>query len=112
MKRICCYAGAWLIAAASLAIAQSRLPTYPGYEQYQKASAAIRAQPLFKSGALTVTWSDDSKGFDYEWNGKSYHYDLAARQPTEMASSGPSQGGRDAAARFAGAGAFGRGRGQ
>src|SRR5262245_23417479 len=100
MKRLFCSAGAWLITAASLALAQSRLPTYPGYEQHQKTSAAIRAQQPFKSGALTVTWSDDSKGFDYDWNGKSYHYDLAARQATEAASSGQSQGGRGAAARF------------
>jgi dipeptidyl-peptidase-4 len=114
MKRIHCLASLWLIAAANLVLAQSRLPTYPGYEQYQKMSAALRGQQPFKSGALTVTWSDDSKGFDYQWDGKSYHYDLAGRQAGEVASSGgPSEGGRGAAARFAGAGAFGRGgRGQ
>src|SRR6516162_7568008 len=114
MKRICCIAAAWLIAGANLAPAQSRLPTYPGYEQYQKMSAALRAGQPFKSGALTVTWSDDSKGIDYQWGGKSYHYDLAGRQATEVESpSGPAEGGRGAAARFAGAGAFGRGgRGQ
>jgi len=77
MRRICCLVGIWLIAAADLALAQSRLPTYPGYEQYQKTSAALRGQQPFKSGALTVTWSDDSKGFDYQWDGTSYHYDLA-----------------------------------
>src|SRR5262249_29154686 len=98
---------AWVVLASDVALAQSRLPTYPGYEQYQKTSEAIRAKAPFKSGALSVTWTDDGKGFDYESDGKSRHYDIATGQTTERADSSTAQASDSSAPA-----ARGRGRGQ
>lgn len=75
--------------------AQNRLPEYPGYAQYQKMSGEIRN--AVKLGSLSVTWKDGGKSFDYQWNGKIYHYDIAARKATEDAAAPPQtppQGGR------------------
>src|SRR5262245_21972738 len=100
-----------LATVADPAIAQSRLPGYPGYAQYQKMTAATRGGPAYKSGAVTVTWTDGGKGFDYQWNGKSYHFDIAANQAQELAKSErsaddvPAAGGRGQ-----GRGGAGRGR--
>jgi dipeptidyl-peptidase-4 len=69
-----------LLVALSVTIAgQDRLKTMPGYEQYQKMSPQIQAG-VVKSGALSVTWKDDAKAFEYARDGKRYSYDLATRQ--------------------------------
>src|SRR5439155_19495551 len=60
--------------------AQDRLKTMPGYEQYQKMSGQTKG--AVKSGAVDATWSEDSKGFDYEFDSKAYHYDIAAGKAT------------------------------
>src|SRR5262245_42577624 len=84
------------------AIAQSRLPGYPGYTQYQKMTAATRGGQPYKSGAVNVTWTDGGKAFDYQWDGKSYHFDIAANQAQEVAKperpadDAPAAGGRGA----------------
>ena len=38
----------------------------PGYDQYQKMSPHIFGS--VKSGALTATWKDDGKAFEYSWS--------------------------------------------
>jgi dipeptidyl-peptidase-4 len=57
-------------------LAQDRLKSMPGYDQYQKMKGQIAGS--VKMGALTVTWRDGGKAFDYRKDGKSYRYDLAA----------------------------------
>ena len=66
---------------AAVTSAQDRLPQYPGYAQYQKMSGEIRG--AIKMGSLSVTWKDGGQSFDYQWDGKSYHYDIASRKATE-----------------------------
>ncbi len=94
-----------LLVALSITIAgQDRLKTMPGYEQYQKIAPQIQAN-VVRSGALSVTWKDDSKGFEYAKDGKRYSYDLAARQaivvgdaPEAPAGRGRGRGGMPPAA--------------
>ncbi len=66
-------------------LAQDRVKTMPGYEQYEKMSSQIRN--AFRSGALAVTWKDDGRSFEYVQDGKLYRYDVARRAATEL---GPS----------------------
>jgi dipeptidyl-peptidase-4 len=61
--------------------AQDRLKTMPGYEQFVKMSKEM--QGAVKTGALSVTWTDGGKAFDYTKDGKTYRYDVATKQTTE-----------------------------
>ena len=70
--------------------AQDRLKSMPGYAQYQKVSPQITG--AVKSGAVTVTWSDDGRTFEYAFDGKRYRYDVAARQATAIGSAPESAG--------------------
>ncbi|MFC2118038.1 DPP IV N-terminal domain-containing protein, partial [Bacteroidota bacterium] len=54
--------------------AQDRLPNMPGYDQYQEMSPKIRSSVIM--GSVRVTWAEDGKSFDYNFNGKKYHYDI------------------------------------
>ena len=67
--------------AAGLSMAQDRLKTYPGYEQFQKMSKEL--QGAVKSGALQVKWADDGKSFTYNRDGKTWKYDVAAKKAAE-----------------------------
>jgi dipeptidyl-peptidase-4 len=63
-------------------LAQDRLKNMPGYDQYQKMSGQIPGS--IKSGALTVTWKDGGKAFEYRKDGKLYRYDIAERKAVEI----------------------------
>ncbi len=54
----------------------------PGYEHYQRVSHEMTN--AVKLGILTVTWTNEGKAFDYQKDGKRYHYDIAARTATEL----------------------------
>lgn len=69
------------VASAPLA-AQDRLPGMPGYDRYEEMRPLISSS--FTSGALRVTWADDGASFDYNWDGKSWRYDLAAGTATDQ----------------------------
>ena len=74
---------AGLLACSPISVrAQQRLKTMPGYEQFQKMREVIPGS--VKMGALSVTWTDDGTGFDYQKDGKRYHYDIATRGATEQ----------------------------
>jgi dipeptidyl-peptidase-4 len=66
------------------ALGQDRLKSMPGYERYQKMSREITN--AFKSGALSVTWKDGGRAFEYEQDGRRYRYDLAEKKATELES--------------------------
>jgi dipeptidyl-peptidase 4 len=61
--------------------AQDRLKDMPGYAQYQKMSPLMRNS--VKLGSLQVNWKDDSKTFDYQWDGKTYSFDVKKLKATE-----------------------------
>ncbi|HYM23064.1 MAG TPA: DPP IV N-terminal domain-containing protein [Vicinamibacterales bacterium] len=70
--------------AAGLTItlrAQDRLKTMPGYAEYQRLALAIPT--AIKSGAISPTWSADSKSFDYTRDGKVFRYTVASRSTLE-----------------------------
>ena len=78
----------WSFLAATLALgpmrgaAQDRLKTMPGYQRYQRLSRELTN--AVKLGALSVTWRDEGKAFEYQKEGRRYRYDIAARQATEI----------------------------
>ena len=46
-----------------------------------------------------MTWTDEGKGFNYQWDGKSYHFDIAAGKAAETgAAAQPADGGNAVAA--------------
>jgi dipeptidyl-peptidase-4 len=70
--------------------AQSRLPTMPGYEQYQRVSAESR--DAVKSGAIGVSWKDATT-FEYARDGKLYRYDVKTKSASEIGAA-PEPAGR------------------
>jgi len=67
---------------ASPALAQDRIRTMPGYEQYQRMRGQM--QGAVRSGALRVTWADDSRTFEYVLNGQRYRYDVREGKATQI----------------------------
>lgn len=67
--------------------AQERLKSLPGYERHERITRA--RTNVFKSGALTVTWKDDSQTFEYQHEGRRYRYDIASRQTTLLPQDSP-----------------------
>jgi dipeptidyl-peptidase-4 len=78
--------------------AQDRLPSMPGYPQFQKISTAGRGAVV--SGALSVSWKSPQT-FEYARDGKLYRYDVATKTATDIGVA-PAPAGR---------GGRGRGRG-
>ncbi len=56
-------------------LAQDRLPTMPGYDRYQEISPQIRG--AMTSGALSVTWAEDGRTFQYTQSGQRFEYDVS-----------------------------------
>src|SRR5260221_13590602 len=63
------------------ASAQDRLKSLPGYARFEKMSR--ETTNAYKSGALNVTWKDEGKAFEFQKDGKRYHYDIATLKATE-----------------------------
>src|SRR5262249_33490679 len=61
--------------------AQDRLKAMPGYEQYQKMSREIPGS--VKLASLAVKWLEGGKAFEYQRDGKTFRYDIAARAAAE-----------------------------
>ena len=72
-----------LTALPSAVVAQDRLKTMPGYDQYSRVAPQIPAS--VKPGALQTFWVDSGKAFEYQQGGKWYHYDVASRKAAEVA---------------------------
>jgi len=62
--------------------AQSRLPEMPGYEQWRRVAPQINSS--FKTGALTASWADDGRTFEYNRDGRRFRYDVARRTATDI----------------------------
>jgi len=73
---------ALLCLAPPAAVAQDRLKTMPGYEQFQKMSKEIPGS--VKMGRLSVTWKDGGQAFEYARDNKRYRFDIATRTATEL----------------------------
>ncbi|WP_435008210.1 DPP IV N-terminal domain-containing protein [Tundrisphaera lichenicola] len=82
------------ILALSSADAQDRLKSMPGYERFTAKSKEIPGS--VKLGALSVTWRDGGKAFEYRKDGKTYRYDIAAGKAEEAKPGGdePERRGR------------------
>ncbi len=61
--------------------AQDKLKTHPRYEQFQKFSRQL--QGAWKSGALSVGWTDGGKAFEYMQDGKRWRFDIEKLEKTE-----------------------------
>ncbi len=74
--------GATLVALATTGLgAQDRLKAMPAYAHYEQMLREIPS--AIQSGAIAVTWTSGST-FDYSRDGKSYRYDVAAREATDL----------------------------
>lgn len=63
--------------AAAPAMAQSRIRSMPGYEQYRDVSGKIPGS--VKSGAINAEWAEDSKSFSYKFGDGYWRYDVVAK---------------------------------
>lgn len=79
---------ATLTVTASTLVAQDRLKSMPGYEQYQKVARQIPQS--VRTGAVTAAWAADSRTFEYTHNGKRYRYNVASKKAEETGA--PQQG--------------------
>ncbi|HEY2155474.1 MAG TPA: DPP IV N-terminal domain-containing protein, partial [Isosphaeraceae bacterium] len=75
-----------IAALPSVAPAQDRLKTMPGYDRFQEMSK--KATGAFKTGQLSVTWKEGGKAFEYRKDGKPYRFDIAEGKAREAAPTG------------------------
>jgi dipeptidyl-peptidase-4 len=73
-------AGFALVSAPALA--QSRLPTMPGYETY--AAMEPRLNGAVKVGSITPTWAADSRSFTFLLNQRLFSYDVRTHTTREL----------------------------
>jgi dipeptidyl-peptidase 4 len=90
-----------LVVLSAAIVAQDRLKSMPGYDQYLKMSKETTG--AVKPGSLSVTWKDPLT-FEYTRDSKVYRYDVAKKIATEV---GPAP--EQAGAGTRGAGARGQG---
>lgn len=61
-------------AAASPALAQSRIEAMPGYENWR--TMAPKLPGSIKTGRISPEWADNSNAFTYSLNGQTWRYDI------------------------------------
>lgn len=66
--------GVFAILLAVHAQAQDRLPTMPRYDRYEKLRREISGSLL--RGSITPTWAEDGQSFTYDFDGKTYRYEV------------------------------------
>ncbi|HUQ83143.1 MAG TPA: DPP IV N-terminal domain-containing protein, partial [Gemmatimonadaceae bacterium] len=71
-----------LVVGSSVASAQDRLKTMPGYEQFARVSPQIAGS--VKLGMLQAFWADSGKTLEYQQGGKWFHYDVATKKAAEV----------------------------
>ncbi len=72
----------FLTAAPAHLFSQDRLKTMPGYDHYQKVTRELTN--VVQLGSLSVTWKDGGQAFEYQKDGKGYHYDIPAHHAAEL----------------------------
>lgn len=85
------------VVAPGEGVAQDRLRSMPGYENFQRVGRQIRGSVV--SGALTVSWADDGQSFTYRTDGRTYRYDLRSGQATQLSQAEALEEGRRTASR-------------
>src|SRR5215831_14786185 len=106
---------AMVLSSVSVAHAQDRLKTMPGYDQYTRMSPLIRtvlgAPQGFggRGGGAGAAWSADGKSFTFDNGGKHYVYDVASKKTSEAVEMQP-QGTGGRGGRGGGGGQPARGR--
>src|SRR4051812_10584150 len=75
-------ASLWLTCGLDGALAQDRLKTMPGYERFERIGR--ESTNAFKSGALSVTWTNDGAAFDFPKDGTHFRYEIAEQRMTEL----------------------------
>ncbi len=78
------------LATVAGAYAQETLQEMPRYDRYEKLRREIAGS--VKRGQLTASWAEDSKGFTYLKDSKTFRYDVATGQVAEAKASGDGQG--------------------
>ncbi len=81
MGRVAALLGALAIALTPGALAQSRIKTMPGYDNWSQVAPKITSS--VKSGAITAAWAEDSRSFVYSLDGKRWKFDLATKTAAE-----------------------------
>jgi dipeptidyl-peptidase 4 len=71
-----------LALTVSIAHAQDKLKSMPGYSQYQKVAPQIRSS--VKPGSISAKWSDDGSSFEYVQDKKTYKYTVKTKKVTEV----------------------------
>ena len=71
-----------VFAMAKDSAAQDRLKTMPGFSRYEK--MLLESTNAVKLGSLSVVWKDDGKAFEYQKDGKRYHFDIATKLVTPL----------------------------
>lgn len=71
-----------LLAPLLSLLAQDRLKTLPAYPRFERLSREISGS--VKSGAISVTWTNDSQAFDYSREGKWFRYDIVRKLAVEL----------------------------
>ncbi len=72
-----------VLVLTSLAASQERLRNMPGYAKFERMSRELPGS--VQRGDLQVSWDPSGRVLYYSRNGKSYAYDIAARQEKEAA---------------------------
>ena len=65
---------------------QDRLKATPGYQQAQR--LARESTTAVSGGALSVSWTENGRAFEYETGGTRYRYNVASKKATEITRAG------------------------
>jgi dipeptidyl-peptidase 4 len=79
-----------LVVFASQVHAQDRLKSHPSYPRYERVNR--EAGSAVTGGAVSVTWKDEGKTFEYSQGGKRFRYDIATRTQTELTRTNAARG--------------------
>jgi dipeptidyl-peptidase 4 len=92
-RRVIAFTGIAALTVVSAALlAQDRLKTMPGYEQYQRMARQIPT--AVKSGSLAAAWTEGGTSVEYTRDGKRYRFDLPSRQTIDVGTPDDRQNGR------------------
>ncbi len=63
-------------------MAQDKLKSMPGYDQYRAVAPQIRGS--IKSGQIFASWAEDGKSFTYTRDGRQWKYDVKSKKSTDI----------------------------